>query len=444
MTGCYVFKKSKAVQPLIFVFIFLCSPIVIISDDRVPNPSNPDIQEPENQLVQTMYASPVVQSLQSITVTNPIGVAAAVTMLATMLILDNLASKGLIDSKWSYAQCKEKIFGITIYDGDQYYKNWRHPKNIERKFPTIPRYEYSLDERYAYEKEMSAAVHQIQDVVQCQTSLQQLTWPHPSCEKLLQYKLSPDYVFISENEELQLDERLTQELANCRNSAVRNMKEGRSKIYFIFEKLGNEIVHQLKKIVEDLKDFKIDPKLAIILSCLGVGIFEAISESESDSGDNSDDDSGSYEQFFVGMHKKDIIKLFTNCSDYYALLQDFEQSLDLNDNFFMQYRSQIQHFTNNEKQSVASMVKTLQEKITLKKELAQRCLKKIEAYCKETNQSKIIPNLTKSLKKSAISRQKNRNKKIDERLRLNAPVTINVQDLLSFDPLVDFLDNHLS
>jgi len=438
MIGCYVFKNSKAVQPFIVFIIFVCLPTVIISDDRVPNSSNFHAQEsnePENKLTHIMCESSIVQSLQPLATTNPIGVATAVTLLVTMLILDKLAEKGLIDTKWSFAQCKEKIFGITIYHGDEYYKNWRHPKNVERKFPTISRYEYSLDERYAYEKEYAAAVCQIQDVVQCQASLQKLTWHHPSCDTLLQYKVTPEPVFISENEELQLDGRLTQELANCRQSSIANIQQGSSKLRLIFEKLGNEVVYQLKKILEDLKNFKIDPKLAIILSCLGVGIFEALSESESESDENSDSDSSNYQQLFMGMHKKDIIKLFTNCSDYYALLQDFEQSLYLNDDFFMHYRTQIEHFANNEKKSVSSIVRLLQEKITVKKELAQKCLQKIEDYCKETDQSKIIPNLTKSLKKAATTRQKNRNKKIDERLRLNAPVTINLQDLLSFDPL---------
>jgi len=431
-----VWYRNDETKKIIVIVIFVCIPIIAISDDYQSTDVLHSDKNMSNTLIYKNEESNILHKMQPVICTNAIGVVSIVTIVAAMLIIDKLANKGVIDTKWSFDTYKEKIFGITVYKGDQYYKNWSHPKNIEKEFPLIPHQESFFVGRYVYEKNICTSLDELDDLVDRQESLQILSWPHSLCTKLLKYKLSPTLIFISKNEELQLDDRLTQELANCRDSSVRDIQKCSSKLNIIFEKLGNEIVFQLKKILDEFKKIKIDPRLVTIVGGIVVGICE--SQKDENARETIEDD----QQFLTEMNKKDIVKLFTDCSHYYALLDDFDNALNLNNDFSMQCCNQVQHFIDHENElspkSVSLIFQDLQEKIEVKKELTRLCLQKIESYCKAHNKSGLVSNLMKTIKKISAMYQKSRNKNIEKRLDLNKLVTINIEDLLSFDPLATF------
>ena len=397
-----------------------------------------------DQLVQNSSEVNIPGSTPLVVVTNPVGIVAAVTVVATILVVDRLAQMGLIDSGWSLARMKENIFGVKVYEGDQYYKNWGNPKNLERHFPPFPRYQGMLPERAAFEREMNFQLNCAQNMLEKQSALKKLQWPDKACEKLLNVSLKADPIYISENEEMQLDARLTQELANCRDSAIRSMKENIAALYNIFESLGNELIHQLKSSIQDLLNFKIDAKLIVLLGIAAIDRFQAddFDVSESDDQDQFDDqkNDAQYDDCLSDMNKKSIVKLFTNGSEYQRLLEDFEQTLDITDQFFQEYSSRTPRFTTDQSDdlqevSVESIIDFVKDEVADKKESVQARLKKIEEHYKNKYQSKSMPNLTKYLKKSSANRLACRNRKIEERLQSHEPVTIDIESLLSFEQL---------
>lgn len=366
-----------------------------------------------------------------LTLSNPIGVVGVFTTITMMLILDRLASKGCIDSGWSIAHMKEKIFGTPVYEGDEYYKNWRNQKNLERKFPSLFIHENALAARIAYEREMSQYLLIVDDLVEVQESLKTLPWADSSYERLLNFKFSIDPIYISENEELQLDKRLTHELANCRASALASIKEQIRKLRAIFDSLASEVMYQLKKFMHDFVKFKIDSKLCILLGVI-VGAQCIPDESHDRSCDqtmNIDD----IDLCCAGMNKKSITKLFTHVSEYLGLLEDFEKTFDFSNSFFQRYTSKNLRFIqeNDRDTSIELIMQMIKSGMAQKQDHIQSCLQEITAYCKRTGQEKILPDITKYLKKISASRLKNYHKNIETRFQLHEIETLDIESLLS-------------
>ena len=191
-------------------------------------------------------------------------------------------------------------------------------------------------------------------------------------------------------------------------------------------------------------NFKIDAKLIVLLGIAAIDRFQAddFDVSESDDQDQFDDqkNDAQYDDCLSDMNKKSIVKLFTNGSEYQRLLEDFEQTLDITDQFFQEYSSRTPRFTTDQSDdlqevSVESIIDFVKDEVADKKESVQARLKKIEEHYKNKYQSKSMPNLTKYLKKSSANRLACRNRKIEERLQSHEPVTIDIESLLSFEQL---------
>jgi len=64
---------------------------------------------------QTALQSNIQGPIPHVVVTNPVGIIAVMTAVATVLVVDQISQMGLIDDKWSLVHLKEKIFGVKIY-----------------------------------------------------------------------------------------------------------------------------------------------------------------------------------------------------------------------------------------------------------------------------------------------------------------------------------------
>lgn len=398
----------------------------------------PPVQLPHKEFHIKDQQKVVLPELGNIVIlTNPIGLVTVLTMVATVVLLDRLAQMKIINSCWSFAQMKEKICGTTIYKGDEYYKNWRNPKNLDRKFPKFFAGHHSLPQRAEFEREMSECLVVIDNLMKKKKLYKSLPWPDDSYEKILDFKFYIDPIYISENEEYQLNERLTAELAQTRASVLRSVRDNIAKVYAIFESLANEIISQLKNVVKDFKAFKIDPKFLMLLACIVLN--QSIQGDESnhlllDPTEHVND----LELCCAGMNKKSIVQLFTHASEYLCLLEDFEKVFDCSHQYSTLYRSKIVRFIQNhdEHSSVEETIKAIKDQIIQKKLYIQRCLQEITYYCKQAGQAKILPDLVKFIKKMSRNRFKKHHKNSDDRSVSKDIVTFDLDGLLTM-----FLDN---
>ncbi|AXK60346.1 hypothetical protein [Candidatus Chromulinivorax destructor] len=351
------------------------------------------------------------------TIANPVGVVAVVTTVVTILVIDRLAKMKILSPAWTLEQMREKIFGVVVYEGDDYYKNWRNPKNLERKFPSVLTHQGALLERAVYEKEMSNWLTVVENFMIQQQALQELPWPDDLYKKLLDFTFVVDPVYISEDEELQLDKRLTFELANCRASVIASIKLQIAQMYRLLDSFAHKIIDDVNDLVQDVKKFKIDYKLVIMLGLMVTGVCV---QDESDSGTSYADD---LDVCLAGLDKKSMTKLCTHASEYEALLEDLDAMVACSAQFFenckpRQIRSGNDNVIDARVQSVADM-------IAQKKKQVVACLEQIALYCKKTGQTKMLPDLFKYLKKMSVQRFKKYHK--------NNKIELNLQDMQKFD-----------
>lgn len=344
------------------------------------------------------------------TMTNPVGVVAVVTTVVTMLVIDRLAKMKILSPAWTLEQMRENIFGVVVYEGDDYYKNWRNPINLERQFPAVLADKSALLERAAYEKEMSNWLTVVDNLMMQQQALLQLPWPDDHYKKLLDFTFVVDPVYISENEELQLDKRLTVELANCRASVIARIKLQIASMYELLDSFAHKIIADVNSVVQDVKNFKIDYKLVIMLGLIVTGICV---QDESDNGTSYADD---LDLCFAGLDKKSMTKLFTHASDYKSLLEDLDSMVACSTQFFKNYKpNQVRFGTQN---SIDVVMQSVTDMIAQKKSQVMACLEQITLYCQKTGQTKILPDLFKYLKKMSMQRFKkyHKNNKIEPNL----------------------------
>lgn len=345
------------------------------------------------------------------TMANPVGVVAVVTTVVTILVIDRLAKMNILSPAWTLEQMKERIFGVVVYEGDDYYKNWRNPKNLERKFSPVLTHPGVLPERAAYEEEMTYWLGVVDNLMVQQQALQQLGWPDDLYKKLLDFTFVVDPVYISEDEELQLDKRLTFELANCRASVVASIKLQIGQMYALLDSFAHKIIDDLNDLVQDVKNFKIDYKLVIMLGLMVTGVCV---QDECDSGTRYADD---LDLCFAGLDKKSMTKLFTHASDYKALLEDLDTMVACSTQFFENYKPN--HVRFGIESSIDVTMQSVTDMIVQKKNQVITCLEQITMYCKKTGQTKILPDLFKYLKKMSVQRFKkyHKNNKIEQRLQ---------------------------